>query len=193
MTDVNPSKAGPALNPTIQEVRGVFPSDAAMQEAISQLTLAGFDHAAFSLPQAQPAAAQATPEQGAATPLTDTDVRQARTMGTSMAGTVGAFAAAGIVVATGGAAAVAAAAAAAIGAGSALTASAVGNAADGAQSAGREQAAAAGQLVLSVQAPQAEQQAVAERIMNAAGAVKVQAIAREGAAVAGLDSAGWTG
>ena len=126
------SNASPQLTPSISEVQGVFPSEAALETAMSGLTLAGFDRAAFSLPHTQPASGSATPEQGADTPITDTDVRQTRTMGTSMAGTIGAFAAAGAtMVATGGAAglAMAAVAAAAIGAGSALAANAAGNAA----------------------------------------------------------------
>ena len=107
MSDQTQGKPGPVLNPSIQEVQGVFPSDAMLQDAISKLTLAGFDRAAFSLPVTQPSPRTATPEQDASAPITDTDVRQARTMGTSMAGTIGAFVAAGAVVATGGAAAVA--------------------------------------------------------------------------------------
>jgi hypothetical protein len=193
MSDTSQTKSGPSLNPSVQEVQGVFPNEAAMEAAIAQLTLAGFDRAAFSLPQTRPKAGEATPEMGAETPITDTDMRQARTMGTSIAATVGAFAAAGAVVATGGAAAVAAAAAAAVGAGSALTANAAGNAADTIQAEDRADAAAAGRLVLSVAAPDAAQQTTAERIMREAGATKVAAVERTAGAVSGIDSAGWTG
>ncbi len=193
MTAINQTKPGPSLNASVREVQGVFPSAATMEAAISQLTLAGFDRAAFSLPRTQPKASEATPEKGADTPVTDTDVRQARTMGTSMAATIGAFAAAGAVAATGGAAGVAAAAAAAVGAGSGLTANAAGKAADAVQAEDRADAAAAGRLVLSVAAPDAAQQTRAERIMNEAGATKVAAVERTGGAVSGIDSAGWTG
>ena len=192
-------KSGPALNPSVQEVQGVFPSEAAMEAAIAQLTMAGFDRAALSLPQTHVAAGQATPELGADAPLTDTDVRQARTMGTSMAGSIGALAAAGAVIATGGAAAVAAAAAAAIGAGAALTANAAGNAADKVQADDRTDRAAAGELVLSVAAPDAAQQERATRIMREAGATQVEAVARTSGTMAaiepqgGVDSTGWTG
>lgn len=188
-----PTKQGPSLNASIEEVQGVFPSEATMEAAIGELTLAGFNRAAFSMPQTNPASADATPEAGAGTPITDTDIRQTRTMGTSMAGTVGAFAAAGAVVATGGLAAVAVAAAAAVGAGSALAANAVGNAADASQASDRAEAAATGRLVLSVHAPDAEKQATAERIMRAAGATQVAAVERTGGSVAGVDSSGWTG
>jgi hypothetical protein len=193
MADMTANKAGPTLNPSVQEVQGVFPSEAAMEAAIAKLTLSGFDRAALSLPQTKPAPGAATPEQGADAPMTDADIRQTRTMGTSMAGTIGAFAAAGAVVATGGAAAVAAVAAAAVGAGAALTANAAGNAADAVQTEGRAEAAAARTLVLSVAAPDAAKQSLAEQIMRDAGATKVAAIERTGATVSGIDSTGWTG
>jgi len=193
MADMTDTKPGPTLNPGVQEVQGVFPSEAAMEAAMSKLTLAGFDRAALSLPHTRPAPGMATPELGADAPVTDTDMRQARTMGTSMAGTIGAFAAAGAVVATGGAAAVAAVAAVAVGAGAALTANAAGNAADAAQSESRAEAAAAGTLVLSVAAPDAAKQSLAEQIMRSAGATKVAAIERNTGALTGIDSTGWTG
>jgi hypothetical protein len=180
MSDKTNGKPGPTINPSIQEVQGVFPSDAALQDAIAKLTLAGFDRAAISLPVTRPPAGQATPEQDASPPVTDTDVRQARTMGTSMAGTIGALVAAGAVAATGGGAAVAAVAAAAVGAGSALTANAVGTAADKVQSSSREEDAAAGRLVLSVYTPDVGQQAAAVQVMRDAGASKVAAVERMG-------------
>jgi hypothetical protein len=193
MSDQTTGKPGPTINPSIREVQAVFPNDGAMQDAIAKLTLAGFDRAALSLPVTRPDDGHATPEQDASPPVTDTDVRQARTMGTSMAGTIGAFVAAGAVAATGGAAAVAAAAAAAVGAGSALTANAVGNAADQAQSSAREEDAAAGRLVLSVYAPDTGQQAKAEQILRDAGASEVAAVERTGQSLAGIDSSRWTG
>lgn len=185
-------KQGPAIADSVQEVQGVFPSNAAMEEAIAKLTLAGFDRADFSLPVTNPAAGAATPEQGAETPLTDTDLRQARTMGTGMAGTIGAFAAAGATIATGGVAGVAIAAAAAVGVGSALAANAVGTAAKTSREDGHDEAARAGQLVLSVHTVTAEKQTDAERIMRAAGASTVAAVSRT-AAPAGIDSSSWTG
>ena len=185
--------SSPALTGGVEEVQGVFPSDAALQAAIAQLTLAGFDRADLSLPDTHPLASAATPEASAADPMTDTDVRQTRTMGTSMAGTIGAFAAAGATVATGGAAGVVIAAAAAVGAGAALAANAAGNAVDNAQTDTRNEAAAVGQLILAVHAPTPEKRADAERIMRAAGATSAKPVRREGAAVTGIDSSSWTG
>jgi hypothetical protein len=187
------NQASPTINPSVQEVQGVFPSEAAMEAAISKLTLSGFDRAALSLPRTRPTPGTATPEQGADMAMTDTDVRQTRTMGTSMAGTIGAVAAAGVVVATGGAAAVAAVAAAAVGAGAALTANAAGNAVDAVQTEDRAEAAAAGTLVLSVAAPDAAKQGLAEQIMRDAGATKVAAVERTNGVLSGIDSTGWTG
>ena len=187
------NKAGPSMAASIDEVQGIFPSDAAMEEAIAKLTLAGFDRADFSLPTTNPTTGESTPEQGAATPMTDTDIRQARTMGTGMAGTIGAMAAAGATIATGGVAGVAIAAAAAVGIGSALTANAIGTAAKTAQAEGHEADALAGKLVLSVHVATADKQSNAEQIMRAAGATKVAAVTRSAASDAGIDSSNWTG
>ena len=187
------TKQGPVLAEAVQEVQGVFPSDAALQDALGRLRMVGFDHADLSLPTTSPLEAVATPNQGAADPLTEDDTRQARTLGTSMAGTIGAFAAAGATIATGGAAAVVIAAAVAVGAGSALAANAVGTAAKTAQEETRDNAAAAGQLVLAVHAPTAEKQATAERIMREAGATQVGTVRRETAATPTINSTGWTG
>ncbi len=187
------SKAGPVMPETVEEVQGIFPSDAALQDALGRLRMVGFDHADLSLPTTNPTTSQATPNQGAADPLTEDDTRQARTLGTSMAGTIGAFAAAGATVATGGAAAVVIAAAAAVGAGSALAANAAGTAAKHAQEETRNDAAAAGQLVLAVHAPTPEKRADAERIMREAGATSVESVQRDGGTLGGIDSSSWTG
>lgn len=184
----------PAPDAAVHEVQGIFPNDAALQDAISRLTLAGFDRAELSLPATNPAANRDTPEMGAAPPTTQTDVRQARTMGTSMAGTIGAFAAAGATVATGGAAGLAIAAAAAVGAGSALAANAAASGVEQAQADERQQSAAAGELVLAVHAMTAARQAEATAILEAAGATRTGVVSRgTQMAPATIDSARWTG
>ena len=114
MSETNGEKAGPEQAATIREVQGVFPDDATMQGALSQLTLAGYDRADFSLPEEQDANQVATPNEGAEPATDDTDKRQLRTMGASMAGYAGAVAAAGATLATGGAAGLAVAAAGAL-------------------------------------------------------------------------------
>jgi hypothetical protein len=194
MSEQTSSKPGPTLNESVEEVQGIFPSDAAMQDAIAKLTLAGFDRADFSLPTTRPAASEATPNQGAADPMTDVDMRQARTMGTSIAATVGALAAAGATIATGGAAGAVIAVAAAVGAGSGYAASTIGTAAKDSQEADRNAAARAGELVLAVHAATAEKQASASHIMQASGASTVATIARTTAVTEpAIDSSGWTG
>ncbi len=101
----------------ILEAQAVFPSDAALQEAISQLDVAGYDRADLSLPHVVTPAAQATPEQGAENPDSDEDNRQMRTLHASGAGSAAALLAAGVVIGSGGAAAPAVAAAVGAGAG----------------------------------------------------------------------------
>ena len=183
---------GPEMAEMVEEVQGVFPSNAALQDAMGKLRLVGFDHADLSLPTTQPLASEATPNQGAAEPLGEDDTRSMRTMGTSMAGTIGALAAAGATVATGGAAGVVIAAAAAVGAGSALAANAVGTAAKHDQEESRDEAAATGQLVLAVHAPTTEKQVEAERIMRESGATSVGTVKRSNS-LAAIDSTSWTG
>jgi hypothetical protein len=188
--DQGPAKQGPAISDTIDEVQAIFANDAAMQDAIAKLTQAGFDRADLSVPQARPAANKATPELGAAAPTTETDVRQARTLATSSAGAAGALAAAGATIATGGAAALAIGAAAAAGLGTGALIGAAGNATEEVQHEHREQAAARGELVLSVRTTDDSRRQQAEQLMKAAGATTVQPVSRRNAAV---DSSSWTG
>ena len=166
------------MSDTLREVQAVFGSDAALQDGISKLTLAGFDRAEISLPHAAPAANNATPEAGADNPNTREDGAQMRTMQTSMAGAAGALAAAGITIATGGAAAVAIAAAAAIGAGTAGLAHTATRAADAVQHEEREEKAERGELVLSVLAKDAAHQTAAVEALRAAGALRVEPVTR---------------
>jgi hypothetical protein len=160
------------------EVHGVFTSESAMQEAVSKLTLAGFDRAELSLPVAHPDASQATPEQSAGAVGTETDTRQMRTLLSSTAGVSGAMIGAAITLATGGAAlpAVAAAAggAALLGGGTAAATSAVGDS----QKQARDQAAEDGTLVLAVHAASAERAERAEATLHAAGAASVKRVIR---------------
>jgi hypothetical protein len=164
---------------TIHEVRGIFPSDAALQEAIAQLTLAGFDRADLSLPHATPWPEDATPEQGADEPTTEVDAQQARTLHTSGAAAVGALLAAGVTVATGGVAAAAAGAAVGAGAAAGAVAAALSRGDDSSQHEKREKAAAAGELILSVRTPNAAKEGEAEAIMRAAKATRVDTVVRE--------------
>lgn len=178
-----PRKEGPAIAEAIAEVRGSFESDAALQDAIGRLELAGFDRADLSLPHATPTPAEATPEQGAEPPTADDDVRQARTLHVSGAAAVGALAAAAATAATGGAVAVAAGAAIGSAAAAGGIASALTRSDDKAQHTERERAAAADTLVLSVRTPDAAKRQAAETAMREAGAHEVQALTRSNAGV----------
>ncbi len=188
------AKPGPALSESVQEVQGHFPTDAAMQDALSRLTLAGYDRADFSLPEEQPAGTHTTPNEGAENPTDDIDKSQLRTMGTSMAGYAGAAAVAGATIATGGAAGVAALAAAAIGVGTAAAANAAGQVADQASVENRNRRGAAGTLVLAVRAGSAEQANQVMQLMREAGASAVEPVTRTDEALTrGVSAASWTG
>ncbi len=199
MQDGSEAKPGPAMTADVNEVQAKFGSDAQLQEAIALLSQARFDRSDLSLPTVAPVAAAATPDQGAALPTTDTDVRQARTLGTSMAGTVGAFAAAGATIATGGAAGVVIAAAAAVGAAAAGGAHMIGEAAQTNLTQKRDDAADSGELLLSVRVTTPERQALAEQLMRQAGGRAVSDVTRDaegqshGADAGGIAAAGWTG
>ncbi len=180
-----PDKAGPAMTETVQEVRGAFPSDQAVQDAISRLTMAGFDRAEISLPDADPAPMRATPEQSAENPEAEDDSQQSRTLHTSMAASVGALAAAGAVVATGGLAIPAVAAAIAGGVGLGAVAEGLSRASDKVQHDTREDAAARGELLLSVHLRDPARQSVAEQAMREAGASRVEGVVRASGRAAG--------
>jgi hypothetical protein len=184
----------PALTPTLQEVQGHFPSDAALQDALSQLTLQGYDRADFSLPHDQVNQVVQTPGEGAENPVDHIDRTQLRTMGTSMAGYAGAVAAAGATLATGGAAGVALAAAAAVGAGGAMVANAAGQATERVDHEERDERGRAGTLVLAVRVADAVQAEAATAIMRQAGATQVDTISRDDDMLTrGVSAASWTG
>ena len=176
--------SSPTLTNTIQEVQGIFPTDAALQDAIARLTRVGFDRAALSLPAPNPTAADATPTAGADDPNTQDDLQQTRTMQTSMAATAAAFVGAGVTVATGGAALLAAGAAAGLGLAAGGAVSAAHLAANSAYSGKRDAAGAAGELVLSATAHDPDAIMKATMAMQAAGATRVATVTREGSAIA---------
>jgi hypothetical protein len=170
----------PTINEAIREVQGIFPNDAALQDAIGRLTRAGFDRAAISLPAANPRAEQATPSAGADNPNTEDDTRQSRTLQTSMAASVGAMAGVGVTIATGGAAALAAAAALGLGALAGGAVSAAHQVADAAQDERRDARAATGTLVLSATAHDSDAVLKATSAMQQAGASRVETVTRQG-------------
>ncbi len=106
------------------------------------------------------------------------DNAQMRTMHTSMAGSMGALAAAGATIATGGAAGLAIAAAAVVGIGAGGIAHAMTRAGDDAQHEQREEQAARGELVLAVLARDEAHEQLAVDTLKAAGALRVEPVTR---------------
>ena len=135
-----------------RQVRATFADADRMQDAVSRLSVSGFDRADLGLAPVREAsgsdlAAEAKP------PSTEEDARQARILGASTAGAAAAIAAA---VVAGGAAGGAA--------------FAVHGAINQAEQHDRDAKAAAGTLVLTVRARTETKQSQAEAILRAAGA-----------------------
>jgi hypothetical protein len=179
------TQSGPSINDTIQEVQGIFPNDAALQDAIGRLSRAGFDRAALSLPAASPSYADTTPSEGAENPTTEDDMRQTRTLQSSMAATVGAMVGAGVTIATGGAAALAGAAALGLAAVAGGGVAAAHMAVDSSQSQDRDAAAARGDLVLSATAHHQEDVEKAHQAMQDSGALRVETVQRTAGVIVG--------
>lgn len=158
----------------VHEVRARFHDADAMQAAVTQLEMSGFDRADLSLPEAAPLPEENTPEGGAKPVDTEEDARQARTLHTSGAASLAGMAAAGVVIATGGAAAPAVAAAVA-GAGLAGgLAYGLSSAANRNEQVDREHRAAVGALILSVRTANAAKRAEAEAILRQAGGTDLE-------------------
>jgi len=161
---------------TPREVRATFARADQMQDAVSRLSMAGFDRADLSLPTPGLIEGTETPEGGSKPAATESDARQARTLGASTAASVAAMAAAGITVATGGAAAPAVAAAVLAGGAAGGSVFAIGKAATGSEQADRNAKAASGNLVLAVRATTDAQRSKAETIMREAGATDITSV-----------------
>jgi hypothetical protein len=160
----------------VRELRATFATPAEMQDAVSKLSMSGFDRADLGLPSPGLRQGMETPEAGTKPASTDADARQARTLGASTAAAAAAIAAAGVTVATGGAAAPAVAAAVVAGGAAGGSVFAVHEAADQSEQKDREARAASGDLVLGVRATTEAKRSDAEAILKAAGATAVEAI-----------------
>lgn len=192
MSDNVENNAQPALSDEIQELQAHFPNDAALQAAIGQLELAGFDHADLSLPD--PHAPTDTPDSADAA-TDDVDRGQLRTMASGMAGTTAGFAVAGVLLATGGLAApVVAALGGASAVGTVLATSGASNAVDSAAATARDALGAAGKLILAVRIRSTELAAKAEAALREAGGTDITGIVdAEQAKTRGVSSTSWTG
>jgi hypothetical protein len=162
---------------TLREVRATFARSDQMQDAVSKLSMSGFDRADLSLPSPALIDGTETPEAGTKPASTESDARQARTLGASTAASVAAIAAAGITIATGGAAAPAIAAAVVAGGAAGGSAFAIGKAVTGSEQTNREERASGGDLILAVRAVTEQKRSEAESILRAAGATNVEFVA----------------
>lgn len=168
----------PQFGDTVREVDGIFSSDAALQEAITRLELAGFDRADLSLPHAAGASQPDSPDQGADDPDTEEDFSQRRTLEASLSGAVAAMAASLGMAATGAAVAPALATALAAGLGITALAEAVMRVGARSRHAHREMDAAHGDLVLTVHLSDPARLEVADRAMLTAGGMRVESVER---------------
>jgi hypothetical protein len=159
-----------------RQLRATFARSDQMQDAVSKLTLSGFDRADLSLPSPAAIEGTETPESGTKAASTEPDARQARTLGASTAASAAALAAAGITIATGGAAAPAVAAALVAGGAAGGSVFAVQGAANKVEQSDRDDRAAHGELVLAVRAPTDAKRAEAEGILREAGATDVTVV-----------------
>jgi hypothetical protein len=159
---------------TLREVRASFASPDQMQDAVSKLSVSGFDRADLSLPSPGLVEGTETPETGTQPASTSSDAQQARTLGASTAAAAAALAAAGVTIATGGAAAPAVAAAVVAGGAAGGSVFAVHGAADKMEQHDRDTRAEAGHLVLAVRATTDAKRAEAEAILRASGATSIE-------------------
>lgn len=180
----------PPLSHRVEEVRGTFPSDDALQRVLLDLRNANFDRQNMSLPDLTLDPSRRTPEQGADDPNDEQDERQTRTLATGMAAAAAGMAAAGIAVATGGAALPVVGAAVAGMIGGAAVAEGASLLSDASGHESREQAAREGRLVLSLRELDEGRQRLAMEIMTGAGATRVEPVVLDDDSVS---AAGWTG
>ena len=158
------------------EVLATFTSADQMQDAVSKLSMSGFDRADLSLPSPGLLQGKETPESGTKPASTDSDAQQARTLGASTAAAAVGIAAAGITVATGGAALPAFAAAAVAGGVAGGSVFAIHGAADHMEQKDRDTRAVTGDLVLAVRAATEAKRSEAEAILRAAGATEIEPV-----------------
>jgi hypothetical protein len=169
-------KASADSSPTTREVRATFLSSDQMQDAVSKLSMSGFDRADLSLPSPGLIEGTETSEAGTKPASTETDAQQGRVLGASTAGAVAAMAAAGITIASGGAAAPAIAAAVMAGGAAGGTLFAAHRTADVVEQADRDDRANSGDLVLAVRTATEAKRLDAETILRAAGAINIEVI-----------------
>jgi len=161
---------------TPREVQATFATAEQMQDAVTRLSMSGFDRADMSLPSPGLLEGKETPESGTKPAYDEADARQGRMVGASTAGSAAALAAAGITIATGGAALPAVAAAVLAGGAAGGAVFAGHHAGDVVEQADRDNRARTGHLVLSVRTPTEAKRSEAEQALRAAGATNIETI-----------------
>jgi hypothetical protein len=170
------TQTGPA------EIVALFRSPQALETAINDLCSAGWDRSELSLltqkhvlmpepPQeSSMREAAAAPEEGKSAIVSDSDVRQGRTLATSLAGVIAAFAATGATILTGGTALAAIAGAAAAGGGAPAAVNALGQWADKSRSQYLQDQVDRGGILLWITPRDPEQEHLAQEILGRHGA-----------------------
>jgi hypothetical protein len=176
VTDVQPTPD------TVPEIVALFRSSDALEAAINDLSSAGWDRSEMSLltqkhvllpepPQESTMhEAAAAPQEGKSAIVSDSDVRQGRTLATSLAGVIGAFAATGATILTGGTALAALAGAAVAGGGAAAVVNALGQWADKSRSQYLQDQVERGGILLWLTPRDPEQEHLAHDILTRHGA-----------------------
>jgi hypothetical protein len=168
----------------LREVVGTFASADALEEAVATLTNAGWDRAQLSLlaprgtvaehlPGRDTSAIADDPRAARQAVISDTDLRQERTLLAGMAGVIAAFVASGATILTGGATLAAIVGAAAAGGGAAAAVSAIGLGA--ARERAIDQQIARGGVLLWVTARDDGEDQQAREILAQSGAAHVHA------------------
>jgi len=169
---------------TLHEVVGTFATPERLESAIDALERAGFDRADLSVlaqrslindepitPAPESAADDAAAPRGAVLP--EVDMRQSRTLATSMAGVIAAFAATGAMIVTGGGALAAVVGAAAAGGGASLLAHGAGRLIEHSHEKFLREQAERGGILLWVRLARPEQEAGAKAVLARHGATEV--------------------
>jgi hypothetical protein len=169
-------------HPEPAEIVALFRSPEALEAAINDLSSAGWDRSEMSLlaqksvlapdpPQeGTMREAAAAPKEGKSAVVSDSDVRQGRTLATSLAGVIAAFAATGATILTGGTALAALVGAAVAGGGAAAAVNALGQWADKSRRDYLQEQIERGGIVLWLTLRDPEQEHLAHEILTRHGA-----------------------
>lgn len=176
---------------TIREAVGLFQDEDKLFEAISELEGSGFDRADISLLARDSLFDSAlereyddthdamdSPRAPREPVVTDTDIRQGRTLATGMVGAAAGMGAAGVAILTGGAALAALAAAAAVGIGSGAVVNAIGRQAGQSEEGFLREQIERGGIVIWVRTPDATAEKNARAILSrhCADAVRIHEV-----------------